>query len=534
MKWLERKPETYDRGIQLLTLGRLKVLWEDLTARFIHDGDRVLELGCGTGGLTLCMAEAGSEVTAIDVAPGMLDKAIERVGRTKTKDRVQFLRLDALQIGDKFQGKTFDVIVTSLMMSELLPEERDLLLRSCRQLLAPEGRLIVLDEVLPTSVFQRIMYYLFRIPLSFITWLLTRTGTRPLKDIQALLTKQGFGVESEKALLLGSLRLISASLKSQAAQVDEAVVVERLRHEVNIKTTILNLWALFFRILPPYPKKKPGLYSIGVPDRKSPVLVTGNYELTVRRVIKALDGKIDAWLLVADSAGINVWCAAGGGFLTADKVISSMKLAHLHQAVDHRDLILPQLAAVGVDGNQIREATGWNPYWGPVKAEDLPQYVETSYQKTDQMRWIEFPIKDRLEMVTGTLSLYGLMILIPIAIFLRHLFLPTALAMIALSYFYAIFLPWIPGRDGLAKAVPLATLSILGMLVFSSTFDPVSGNELFNRVIGVSALSIFVSGEFQGMSPLMRGEQANWIPEVMIAVLLGLLYWIVPMIVGWR
>jgi hypothetical protein len=150
------------------------------------------------------------------------------------------------------------------------------------------------------------------------------------------------------------------------------------------------------------------------------------------------------------------------------------------------------------------------------------------------MRLIDFPLPKRLEMVSGTLGMYGLMILIPIAIFWRESLLPAAIAMIAISYFYAIFLPWLPGRDGLAKAIPLTSLVILGVLAHAYIWDPVPTVELFNRLIGISALSIFISGEFQGMSPLMRGEQANWIPEAGIAMLLAVIYWLFPILLGWR
>jgi len=534
MKWLERRPETYDRGIRILTLGRLYDLWEKMTSRFIREGDRVLELGCGTGGLTCRMAEAGALVTAIDVAPGMLEVAMDRVGNTSLAESIQFKRMDATQIGEHFPEAGFDLIVTSLMLSECSPDERDLVLYSCTRLLAPEGRLIILDEVVPSGVLRRMIYFLIRLPLSVVTWLLTKTSTRPLKNVQELLVAQGYQLESTISTLGGSLCLFSATPESRPIQLEGAPSTIRLQYKVTVKTMLIDLWALFFRIVPPYPKQKPGLYSIGHPDSDSPVFVTGNFKLTVRRVVKALDGKMDAWLLVVDSAGINVWCAAGGGFLTADKVISTMALNHLDEALNHRNLVLPQLAAVGVDGRQIREATGWNVQWGPVKAEDLPAYVETNFQKTDSMRRVGFPLPNRLEMVSGTLGFYGLMLLIPIAIFWRQLLLPSAIAMIALSYFYALFMPWLPGRDGLAKGIPLSTLAILGVIAYTFLGNPVPADELFNRVIGITALSIFIAGEFQGMSPLMRGEQANWIPEAAIGTMLGFIYWLLPKIFGWR
>jgi hypothetical protein len=106
--------------------------------------------------------------------------------------------------------------------------------------------------------------------------------------------------------------------------------------------------------------------------------------------------------------------------------------------------------------------------------------------------------------------------------------------MAALSAFYAVTLPWLPGRDGLAKSLPLALIALVGMLVYSTIWDPASIDGLFARAIGITALSVFIAAELQGMSPLMRGEQANWGWEAAIGGLLGLTYWLVPNLMGWR
>jgi ubiquinone/menaquinone biosynthesis C-methylase UbiE len=534
MKWLERSPRMYDRGIRLLTLGRLDQFWDQVVNDFVRPGMKVLELGCGTGALTCRIAEAGADVTAIDVAPGMLSIAIDAAKDESFAHRIQFERLDATQIRDHYPEDSFDLLVTSLMISELSSAERDLVLEACVKILSPNGKLVLLDEVVPEKLFNRSVYYLFRVPLAVVTWLLTRTSTHPLRALEDLLRGHGYKVERKKSALGGSLCLISASPSFKSLEPEVTIRHDRLKHKVTLRTTLMDLWALFFRIIPPYPKVNPGLYAIGQPTPDSPVFVTGNYDLTVRRVVKALDEKIHAWLLIADSSGINVWCASGGGFLTSDRIISAIHTSHLGEVVRHRQLTLPQLCAVGVDGNEIREKTDWNVHWGPVWAEDIPRYVQEGFEKSDDMRTIQFPILTRLEMVSGTLGFYGLLILIPVAIFWRSSFLPIAIAMIALSYFYALLMPWIPGRDGLAKSIPLATIAILGVIIYSIVWDPVSAGEIFNRVTGITALSVFTAGELQGMSPLMRGEQANWVPEVIIAVILGLVYWLLPALVGWR
>jgi len=60
----------------------------------------------------------------------------------------------------------------------------------------------------------------------------------------------------------------------------------------------------------------PGLYRIGTPDADSPVLVTANYKLTVDALRRRLTG-LDLWILVLDTKGVNVWCAAAKGPLHA-------------------------------------------------------------------------------------------------------------------------------------------------------------------------------------------------------------------------
>ena len=297
---------------------------------------------------------------------------------------------------------------------------------------------------------------------------------------------------------------------------------------------LIDLWLLFFRIIPPYPKVRPGLYAVGQPDKSSPVLVTGNFDMTVRRLVKAIDGKVNAWVLVADSAGINVWCAAGGGYFTAEKVIAAVKSSHLDEVVKHHALILPQLCANGVDGWRIRKETGWGVHWGPARAEDIQAYLAGKRKKTDAMRWVRFPLKDRLEMVTVTLGFYGLLILLPVFIFWRPLFWPITFSMLGLSYFYALVHPRLPGSDGLYKSIPLTIIALAGLFVYTTLLEPLPALNLFHWVVGLTGLSVFTGAELQGMSPLMRGEQANWGWEAVIGLALAAAYWLVPLALGWR
>jgi len=212
-----------------------------------------------------------------------------------------------------------------------------------------------------------------------------------------------------------------------------------------------------------------------------------------------------------------------------------LQTARLAQLVNHHALILPQLCANGVDGWQIRRDTGWGVHWGPARAVDIPAYLAAGRKKSDDMRWLEFPLQERLEMATVTVGFYGLILLLPAAVFWRPLLGPLAAALLGLSYFYAAVHPWLPGRDGLAKSVPLTVISLAGyaayLLISGSRMTPLSG---LNWTLGLTALSIFVAAEMQGMSPLMRGEQANWKGEAIAGSVLGLAAWLLPLLLGWR
>ncbi len=535
MKWLEANAADYDRGIRLLTLGRLAGLRRRVVRDYVTPGARVLEIGCGTGALAVALAEAGADVTGIDASEAMLAEARARLEGAGLADRVHLVHMDASVVADRFEAGAFDLVVASLILSELPPGERDFVLSACRLLLAPGGRMLVIDEVVPQGRLARLAYSLVRGPMVLVTWLLTRATTHGLPHLPATLERTGYRPRRVASALAGSLVLMVAEPAPVPGGADSLPpqVAGRLRHRVTPRTLLTDLWALFFRIIPPYPKVTPGLYAVGEPGPDDPVLVTGNFDLTVRRVVGALDGRVDCWLLVADSAGINVWCAAGGGFFTADKVIAAVKSSRLDEVVNHHALILPQLCANGVDGWRLRRELGWGVHWGPARARDIPAYLAAHRKKTDAMRWVDFPLPARLEMVTATLGFYGLLILVPLALLARHLFVPTVVAMLGLSYFYAVAEPWLPGRDGLAKSVPLALIALAGMAVYTQVWDRVTAAGLFNRGLGIVALAVFTGAELQGMSPRMRGEQANWSWEAVIAAVLVGLYWLVPRVLGW-
>lgn len=139
---------------------------------------------------------------------------------------------------------------------------------------------------------------------------------------------------------------------------------------------------------------KPGLYELGCPNKTSDVIVTCNYKLTIDQVRSTLKG--DYWLLVLDTDGVNVWCAAGKGSFGSAELIYQIEKCQLIQVVNHKRLILPQLGAPGIQSHLIKKVTGFDVNYGPVHIDDLETYIQYDYEANDEMRQVTFGLKDRM------------------------------------------------------------------------------------------------------------------------------------------
>ena len=119
---------------------------------------------------------------------------------------------------------------------------------------------------------------------------------------------------------------------------------------------------------------KPGLYAVGSPTDTSPVLVTCNFKLTFDIVRREMEG-MNSWLLVLDTRGINVWCAAGKGTFSTKELVKKIEETGLGKVVSHRKLVVPQLGAVGISAHEVREQSGFSVIYGPVRASDIRTFV---------------------------------------------------------------------------------------------------------------------------------------------------------------
>jgi len=205
---------------------------------------------------------------------------------------------------------------------------------------------------------------------------------------------------------------------------------------------------------------EPGLYALGSPTPDSPVFVSANYSLSFDALRASLDG-IDAYILVLDTRGINVWCAAGKGSFGTDEIVNRVFATQLKQVVTHRKLILPQLGAPGVAAHAVKQRTGFWVEYGPVRAADLPEYLKT-HTATLEMRKVTFSLRDRLVLIPVELTLTFLPMLAA-AIILYFVggwvsSLAAILAVLAGILLFPILLPWIPTHNFSTKGFLLGFL----------------------------------------------------------------------------
>lgn len=256
----------------------------------------------------------------------------------------------------------------------------------------------------------------------------------------------------------------------------------------------------------PWPTRA-GLRVVGSPGRHSPVLVTGNYDLTVRRVLRAMAGR-DAWLVVAPSGGINVWCASSGGHLGTHQVVTALKTSGIAERVDHRDVVLPQLSATGVLALDVFRRCGWRVRFGPAHCEDLPRYLDADGQKDDRMRAVRFGPRERLEMaaawgVPGALILGGATSLAK-----PGWALPFAAGVVALAL--AVFLAY----DRLPA--PRRTWLMVGASALAALATGLAGGSagaIAAAAVGAVGVSLLLTFDYSGSTPLEGGshfEERRW------------------------
>jgi hypothetical protein len=264
----------------------------------------------------------------------------------------------------------------------------------------------------------------------------------------------------------------------------------------------------------------PGLYALGNPNEESSILATANYKMSFDALRRALPG-LDAWILVLDTRGINVWCAAGKGTFGTGELVGRIQSSGLEQVVKHRKIILPQLSGPGVAAHQVKKLSGFQAVYGPIRAQDLPAYLSAGCRATPDMRRKSFTLRERAVLIPVELvQALKPALLVMVVFFLLSGFggsagyetnlghqgfwsvLAILSALLAGAVLTPLLLPWVPGRAFSFKGGILGLGSACGLMflkgVFSSDgFHPL---EALAWLLLLPAISAYLAMNFTGAS----------------------------------
>ena len=291
----------------------------------------------------------------------------------------------------------------------------------------------------------------------------------------------------------------------------------------------------------------PGLYSVGKPGAASPVLVTANYKLSFDSLRRELT-TIDAWILVLDTRGVNVWCAAGKKTFSTDEIIRQVNRVGLDRVVSHRELILPQLGAPGVSSRAVKKGCGFKVIWGPIRASDLQKFLTNGRKAETKMRQLTFSIGERLILIPVEFSLIvkpSLVILFAVfvlsgispdifsfsAAWFRGLngVVAYLLGIVAGAVFVPVLLPWLPMRQFYLKGI--LTGLVAGIIVNLFLSSNISRLESLTLLLLTTAVSSYAAMNFTGATPFtspsgVEKEMRQGIPIQIMAVTTAIFAWV--------
>ncbi|RJO62736.1 MAG: carbon monoxide dehydrogenase [Dehalococcoidia bacterium] len=280
----------------------------------------------------------------------------------------------------------------------------------------------------------------------------------------------------------------------------------------------------------------PGLYAIGNPTPDSPVFISANYTLSFDALRTSLTG-IDAYILVLNTFGINVWCAAGKHTFGTEELVERIDTSELARVVRHRTVILPQLGAPGVAAHKVKKQSGFKVEYGPVRARDLPEYLKT-HKATPEMRLVRFGILDRLILAPVELLGYFLYLVIAaVALYFWGGWTGSLLAVLAIAggaVLFPLLLPWLPTKDFSTKGWSLGLVVTLAVVLMNTLWlkadistthrvmNVASNMLIWPTVVAFIALNFTGSSTFTSRSGV-KAEMRSYIRPMAVSFILGII-----------
>jgi acetyl-CoA decarbonylase/synthase complex subunit gamma len=297
---------------------------------------------------------------------------------------------------------------------------------------------------------------------------------------------------------------------------------------------------------------RPGLYAVGNPGPASPVLVSANFKLSFDHLRSNLSGR-DAWIMVLDTKGINVWCAAGKGTFGTDEMVRRVEATRLAEIVSHRRLVVPQLGAPGVAAHEVKKRTKFAVKYGPVRAKDVPSYLDAGMKATPSMRRVRFSVGSRLLLVPVEVVVWARWAALIMAVFfllsglgsdfysmdrLLTVGVPS-LILLAAAYFAGVvltptLLPWLPGRSFASKGAWAGFLVAAAAGVYEWYYPGWLAGRLdaVAWVLIILVMSSFLGMNFTGSSTYtslsgVKKEMRMAVPIQIAGGVLGMGLWLV-------
>lgn len=294
---------------------------------------------------------------------------------------------------------------------------------------------------------------------------------------------------------------------------------------------------------------EPGLYCVGTPDSNSPVLVTANYKMSFDRLRKELTG-LNAWILVLETRGINVWCAAGKGTFGTKELIRSIHKTNLSSILTKKILILPQLGAPGIAAHEVQRRTGFNVVYGPVRAVDIKAFISSGMVATEEMRTVKFNFIDRLVLTPMEIvhSMRISLVVFGILFFLNSIGFGSYGYIDLYAYLGAVItgciltpvlLPWIPGKAFSFKGALLGFLWTAAVITlnWSTNSTIYDYSKTLAYILILPAISAYGAMNFTGCSTYtslsgVDHEMKIALPSMIIPTVLGIVSLLIGSIIG--